>query len=136
MVRDILALIIPAGNEGRIEYGSGLRVRRELSVHLRMLGKFRRREGWSARGSSLGDMGVDGVTMSRRCQRGVVGDGVEVNHGISGNHVGQLWCNVFRGSSLQVLGFLVHFEVVCRVVRQWRFECGWERVGQAGCRGA
>ena len=79
-------------------------------------------------------MGVDVVTVSRRCRRGVVGDGVEVNHGISGEHVGQVWCNVFRGRSLQVLGFLVHFEVVCRVIGRWRLECGRERVGHAGCR--
>ena len=45
------------------------------------------RESWSARGSSLGDVGVDGVAMSRRCRRGVVGDVVEIDHGIPGNHV-------------------------------------------------
>ena len=54
-------------------------------------------------------MGVDGVTVPRRCRRGVVNDGVEVDHGIPSNHVGQLWCDVFRGSSLKVLGFLIHF---------------------------
>ena len=30
---------------------------------------------------------------------------------------------------LEVLGFLVHFEVVCRVIRRRRLECGWERSG-------
>ena len=90
----------------------------------------------SAGGSTLWDIGVDGVAVSRRCRRGVVSDGVEVDHGIPSNHVGQLLCDVFRGSFLKVLGFLVHFEVVCRVVRRWRLECGWERVGQAGCRRA
>ena len=82
------------------------------------------------------EMGVDGVKMPRSCLRGVVGDSVEVNHGITGNHVGQLRCDIFLGSSLKVLGFLVHFEVVCRVIRRWRLECGWESVGHAGCRGA
>ena len=136
MVRNVLALVLPASDEGRVEDGSGLRVSGELSVHLRMLGQLCGRVGWSTRGSSLGDMGVDGVTMSRCCRRGVVGNVVEVNHGISGNHVGQLWCNVIRDSSLQVLGFLVHFEVVCRVIGRWRLECGWDGVGHTGCRGA
>ena len=84
----------------------------------------------------MGDKGVDVVTMSRRCRRGVVGDGVEVDHGIASNHVGQLRSDVFRGSSLKVLGFLVHFKVVCLVIRRWGLECGWEGVGQAVCRGA
>ena len=47
LIRDVLALILPAGNEGRVEDGSGLRVRGELSVHLRMLGQLCGREGWS-----------------------------------------------------------------------------------------
>ena len=127
MVRDILALILQAGNEGRVE--DGLRVRGELSVHLRMLGQLCGREGWSTRGSSLGDMGVDGVTMSRHCRRGVVGNWMYVDHGISGDHVVLLWGDVFRGSSFEVLGFLVHFEVVCRVIRRWGLECGWEGLG-------
>ena len=108
----------------------------ELSVHLGVLGELGLRKHVSAGGSTLWDMGVDGVTMPRRCRRGVVGDGVKINHGIPSNHVGQLRCDVFRGSSLKVLGFLVHFKVVCRVVRRWRLECGWEMVGQAGCRRA
>ena len=101
-----------------------------------MLGELGLWKYWSAGGSTLWDMGVDGVTVPRRCRRGVVGDVVEVDHGIPSNHVGQLRCDVFRGSSLNVLGFLIHFKVVCRVVRRWGLECGWERVGQAGCRGA
>ena len=60
-------------------------------------------------------MGVDGVTMSRRCRRGVVGNGVKVDHGVSGDHVELLWGDVFRGSSFEVLGFLVPFEVMRRV---------------------
>ena len=76
------------------------------------------------------------MTMPRRCRCGVVGDVVEVYHGVPSNHERQFRCNVFLGSSLKVLGFLVHFEVVYRVVRRWRLECGWERVGQTGCRGA
>ena len=65
----------------------------------------------------MGDMGVDGVTMSLCCRRGVVGNGVKVDHVISGDHVELLWGDVFRGSSLEVLGFLVHLDIVCRVVR-------------------
>ena len=108
----------------------------ELSVHLGVLGELGFEKYVSTGGSTLWDMGVDGVKMPRRCRRGVVGDGVEIDHGIPGNHVGQLRCDVFRGSSLKVLGFLVHFKVVCLVVRRWGLECGWERVGQAGCRRA
>ena len=71
-------------------------------------------------------MGVDGVTMSRRCRRGVVGDGVEVDHGVPGDHVMLLWGDVLRGSSFDVLGFLVPFEVMRRVVGRWGLEGGWE----------
>ena len=70
-------------------------------------------------------MGVDGVTMPRRGRCGVVGDGVEVDHGVSGDHVRLLWGDVLRGSSLEVLGFLVHLEVVCWVIGGWGLECGW-----------
>ena len=94
------------------------------------------REYGSAGSSALWDMGVDGVTVPRRCRCGVVGDVVEVYHGVPSNHVRQLRCNVFCGSSLEVLGFLVQFEVVCRVIGRWEFECGWERVGHASCHGA
>ena len=74
-------------------------------------------------------MGVDGVTMSRRCRCGVVGDGVEVDHGVPGDHVKVLWGDVLRGSSFEVLGFLVPFEVMRRVVGRWGLEMGWEGVG-------
>ena len=82
------------------------------------------------------DVGVDRVTMSGRCRRGVVGNGVEVDHGVSGDHVELLRGDVFRGSSFEVLGFLVHLEVVCRVIGWWGLECGWERVGHATWRWA
>ena len=78
----------------------------------------------------MGDMGVDGVTMSCRCRRGVVGNGVKVDHGVPGYYVVLLWGDVFRGSSFEVLGFLVHFEVVCRVIRRG----GWNVVGKVSGR--
>ena len=74
-------------------------------------------------------MGVDVVTMSRRCRRGVVGDGVEVDHGVPGDHVMLLRGDVLRGSSFEVLRFLVPFEIVSRVVGRWGLESGWEGVG-------
>ena len=70
-------------------------------------------------------MRVDGVTMPRRGRCGVVGDCVEVDHGIPSDHVKLLWGDVFRGSSFEVLGFLVHFEVVCWVMGWWGLERGW-----------
>ena len=80
----------------------------ELSVHLGVLGELGLRECGSAGGSALWDMGIDGVTMPRRGRCGVVGDGVEVDHSISSDHVELLRGDIFRGSSLEVLGFLVH----------------------------
>ena len=71
-------------------------------------------------------MGVDGVTMSRRCRRGVVGNGMDVDHGVPSDHVKVLWGDVLRGSSFEVLGFLVPFEVMRRVVGRWGLESGWE----------
>ena len=82
MVRDVFALVFPTSDEWWVEDGSGLGVGRKHPVHLRMLGVLGGRKGWSPRGSSLGDMGVDGMTVSRCCRRGVVGNGVEVDHGI------------------------------------------------------
>ena len=96
MVRDVLALIFLASNEGRVEDGARLRGRRELSVHLWMLGELGLRECGSAGSSALWDIGVDRVTMSRRCRCGIVGDGVEVYHGVSSNHVEPLLSDVFR----------------------------------------
>ena len=55
------------------------------------------------------DVGVDRVTMSGRCRRGVIGDGVKVDHGVSGDHIELLRGDVFRGSFFEVLGFLVPF---------------------------
>ena len=84
----------------------------------------------------MGDVGVDGVTMSCRCRRGVVGNGVKADHGISGDHVVLLWGDVFRGSSFEVLGFPVPFEIMCRVVRRRGLECGWEGLWHASWGGA
>ena len=109
MVCDVLVLVFPTCNEGRVEKGSGLGVRGKRTVHLRVFRQLSGRENWSARGSSLWDMGIHGVTMSCRCRRGVVGNGVEVDHGISGDHVVLLRSDVFRGSSFEVLSFLVPF---------------------------
>ena len=67
-------------------------------------------------------MGIDGVVVSRCCRRGIVGNVVEVDHGVPGDYVKLLWGDVFRGSSLEVLGFLLHFEVVCCVVGKWGLE--------------
>ena len=76
VVRDVLALVFPAGNEGVVEDGSGFRVRREVSVHLGVLGELGLRECWSSGSAELWYMGVDGVTMPLRCRCGFVGDGV------------------------------------------------------------
>ena len=77
----------------------------------------------------MGNVGIDGVVVSRCCRRGIVGNGVEVDHGVPGDHVKLLCGDVFRGSSLEVLGFLVHLEVMCWVIGEWGLECGWEWVG-------
>ena len=82
------------------------------------------------------NVGVDGVTMSCRCRRGVVGNGVKVDHGVPGDHVVLLWGDIFLGSSFEVLGFLVHFEVVCRVIRRRGLKCGWEWLGPTRLGGA
>ena len=126
VICDVFALVFPTCDEGRIEEGSGLGVRWKRAVHLRVFRQLTGRENWSARGSSLWDVGIDVVTMSCRCRRGVVGNGVEVDHGVSGDHVELLVGNVFRGSSFEVLGFLVPLEVVRRVVGRWGLEGGWE----------
>ena len=81
-------------------------------------------------------VGVDGVTMSRRCRSGVVGNGVKVDHGVPGDHVKLLWGDVLRGSSFEVLGFLVPFEIMCRVVRRRGLEGGWEWFGPTRLCGA
>ena len=61
-------------------------------------------------------MGVDRVVVSCCRRRGIVVDGVKVDHGVSGDHVKLLWGDVFRGSFLEVLCFMVHLEVVSWVV--------------------
>ena len=78
-------------------------------------------------------MGVNRVTVTRCRRSGVAGEWVEVDHGIPGNHVGKLRCDVLGGSSLEVLGFLVKFEVVNWVIRWWGLECGWGRFGHVRC---
>ena len=39
----------------------------------------------------MGNVGIDVVTMSCRCRRGVVGKGVKVDHGVPGDNVVLLW---------------------------------------------
>ena len=109
VVCDVFVLVLPTCYEWCVEEGPGLGVRGKRPVHLRVFRQLSGRENWSARGSSLWDVGVDGVTMSCRCRRGVVGNGVEVDHGIPGDHVVLLRGDVFRGSSFEVLSFLVPF---------------------------
>ena len=75
------------------------------------------------------DVGVDGVTMSCCGRRGVIGNGVEVDHGVSGDHIVLLRSDVFRGSFFEVLGFLVPLEVVCWVVGWGRLKSCWKGVG-------
>jgi len=74
----------------------------------------------------LWDMGVDGVTMPRRCRCGIIGDGVEVYHGVPSNHVRQLRCDIFRGSSFEVLSFLVHLRSCAGSLD----DGGWNVVGR------
>ena len=71
------------------------------------------------------DVGVDGVPVTCCRWGGIVGEWMEVDNGIPGDHVGELRCNVFRGSSLEVLGFLVELEVMRRVVGWLWLERGW-----------
>ena len=116
MVRDVLTLVLPTGNEGRVEDGSGLRAEMELSVYLGVLGELGLWESRSTRVSSLRHMGINLVPVTR-CQRGAVaGELVDVDNGITGDNFGELRCEVLRGSSLEVLGFLVHLEVVSWVI--------------------
>ena len=61
-------------------------------------------------------MRVDMVAVYRSCRGCVVGEWVKVNDSVPGHHVVELWCDVFRGCTLKVLGFLVKAKVVCRVV--------------------
>ena len=113
VVRNVLALVLPTGNEGWVEDGSGSRIRGEFSVHLGVLGELGLKECGSARSSALWYVGVDRVAVPRCCRCGVVGDGVEVDNGVSGDHVRQLRRDIFWGSSFEVLGFMVHLEIMC-----------------------
>ena len=63
VVRDVLALVFPTGNEGWVEEGSGLRLRGEFSVHLGMFGDLGVKECGSTGRAALWDMGINGVTM-------------------------------------------------------------------------
>ena len=97
----------------------------ELSVHLGVLGELGLRESWSAGGSSLRHVGVDRMSVSRCRRNSVVREGVEINDGVQGDHVEELRCNIFWGSSLEVLGFLVEPEIMCLVVGWYCLESGW-----------
>ena len=99
-----------------------------------VLGELSLRESGSTRVSALGDMGVDWVSVTRCCRGGIVGEVVEVDHGFPSDHIGQLRCDVFCGSSIEVLGFLVQLEIVCWVIGWWWLKCDWEWFGHAsGC---
>ena len=54
-----------------------------------------------------------------------MGELVEIDDGVPGHHIVELRCNVLRGGSLEVLGFLIESEVVRRVVRERCLKCGW-----------
>ena len=125
VIREALTLVFTTSREGRVEERSGFRVRAKLSVHLGVLVELGWWERMSARGSTLVDMGVDRVPVSRCRRCGVVGDGMEIDNGVPGNHISELRCEVFRRSSLEVLGFLVKLEIVRWVIGWWWLECGW-----------
>ena len=81
-------------------------------------------------------LGVDGrgcrrvpVTCCRR--GGIVCEVVEVDHGIPFDNVGQLRCDIFWGSSFEVLGFLVQLEIVCSVLGCTKVQ-KWEVFGRCG----
>ena len=61
-------------------------------------------------------MGIYGMPVSCCYRSGVVGDWVEVDDGGLGNHIVEFWCDVFRGGSPGVHGFLVEFEIVRLVI--------------------
>ena len=71
-------------------------------------------------------MDVDWKSVTRCRLGGVIGEGVGEDNGIPGHHVVELRCDVFLGSSLEVLGFLVKLEIVFMVVGLCGLECGWE----------
>ena len=62
------------------------------------------------------------VARCRCC--GIVGEVVEVDHGIPGDNMCELRCDILNGSSLEVFGFMIKFEVVSWVIRMWGLECG------------
>ena len=125
VIRDVLTLVLRTSHKRLVEDGSGLRVRVEFPVHLWVLRKLALWEGGSTRRSALRHMGINLVSATSCCRSSVVVEGMEVDNGIPGDHVGELRCNIFRGSSLEVLGFLVELELMCWVVGRWWLECGW-----------
>ena len=52
---------------------------------------------------------------------------MDVDKGVPGHHVVELWCNIFRGCSLKVLGFLIESEIVRRIVGARCFKRGFFR---------
>ena len=60
---------------------------------------------------------------------------VEIDNGVPGDHIGELRCDILRGSSLEVISFLVVLEVMRWAVGGWLLECGWEGFGHAMCCG-
>ena len=125
VIRDVLTMILTTSHKRRVEEGSGLRVRWEFQVHLGVLRKLGLLEGGSTQRSALWHMGINLVSVTRCCRSSVVGEGTEVDDGIPGDHVGELRCSIFRGSSLEVLGFLVELEIMCWVVGWLWLECVW-----------
>ena len=78
-------------------------------------------------------MSVNRVPVTRCRRGGVVGEGLVIDHGVPGNHIGELRCDILLGSSLEVLGFLVKLQIVYWVIGGWWLECGWEGFGPARC---
>ena len=70
-------------------------------------------------------MVINRVSVTRCCRSSVVGEWMDVDDGIQGDHVEELRCNIFWGSSLEVLGFLVEPEIMCLVVGWYCLESGW-----------
>ena len=125
VIRDVLTLVLTTSHKRRVEEVSGLRVRWEFQVHLGVLRKLGLWEGGSTQRSALWHMGINLVSVTRCCRSSDVVEWMDVDNGIPGDHVVELWCNIFRGSSLDVLGFLVELEIMCWVVGRWWLECGW-----------
>ena len=85
VIRDVLTLVLATSHKMLVEEGSGLRVRGEFPVHLWVLRKLGLWEGGSTRRSALRHMGINLVSVTRCCRSGVVGEGMEVDNGITGD---------------------------------------------------